>query len=149
MLPPRNQGYWTGLSTHSFAAGKGHLRKFETRALPPGKAKWQRMSRMKEVAWLAQVPLPGQRNPAQSNFFCVIAVSPGPGSSSTVSGREEGAREKERRSTQIRVPAPRMDSLSQTAASRASCSVQSVGKPKTRLPRGLSCILLLLVIRFI
>lgn len=30
MLPPRSQGYWTGLS----AAGKGHLRKFETRALP-------------------------------------------------------------------------------------------------------------------
>jgi hypothetical protein len=50
---------------------------------------------MKEVAWLAEVPLPGQRNPSQSHFSCVTAVSAGPGSSSTVSGREEGERERE------------------------------------------------------
>lgn len=92
------------------------------------------MSRMKEVACLAEVPLAGYRNPSQSHFSCVIAVPPWSGSSSTVSEREgEEEREGYRRSTQIRVPAPGMDSLSPTAAPRASCSgelqnVQSVSK---------------------
>jgi hypothetical protein len=37
------------------------------------------MSRMNEIAWLAEekVPLPGKRIPSQSNFSCVIAVSLG------------------------------------------------------------------------
>lgn len=50
---------------------------------------------MKEVAWLAEVPLPGQRNPSQSHFSCVIAVSPWSGSSSTVSGRGRRTRERD------------------------------------------------------
>jgi hypothetical protein len=34
---------------------------------------------MKEIAWLAEekIPFPGQSIPSQSNFSCVIAVSPG------------------------------------------------------------------------
>lgn len=35
-------------------AGKDYLRKCETRAFPPGVVKWQRMSRMNEIAWLAE-----------------------------------------------------------------------------------------------
>jgi len=37
------------------------------------------MSGMNEIVWLAEekIPLPGQRIPSQSNFSCVIAVSPG------------------------------------------------------------------------
>lgn len=107
---------------------------------------------MKEVAWLAEVPLAGYRNPSQSHFSCVIAVPPWSGPPSTGSGRD-GDRERGgcRRSTQTRVPAPGMDSLSPTAASCASCSgelqnVQSVSKPTHGVRedyRALSCFWLL------
>jgi hypothetical protein len=52
----------------------------------------------------------------------------------SVRKRKEKERKRYRRSTQIRVPAPGMDSFSPTAVSHASCSgelqnVQSVSKP--------------------
>lgn len=104
------------------------------------------MSGMKVVAWLTEVPLPGQRNPSQSHFSCVIAVSLGPASSSTASEREEGGEiEREKRSTEIRAAAPGMDSLSGSEVSRAVFSgelriVQSVGKPT--LPSSMRIIVL-------